>query len=159
MKKPKIKKFNLRVYGLAINEKREVLLTDEFRLGRRMTKFPGGGMKPGEGTIDCLRRECREELGQEIHDIRHFYTTDYFQPTFLLPEPQQLISVYYLMQPENPEKIPVTHQPFDFEDVEGAQTFRLVKIAETTEDMLTFPIDKKVVGMLKKYVSGKFTAL
>lgn len=145
----KIVRFNIRVYGLAINDKNEVLLTDEFRLGMRMTKFPGGGLEPGEGTIDCLRRECREELNQEIEIIRHFYTTDYFQPTYLLKEPQQLISIYYLMKLVNPEQINISTKPFDFEDVDGAQSFRWVKLQDLNPDELTFPIDKKVVETLR----------
>jgi len=44
-----------------------------------MTKFPGGGLQFGEGTIDCIKREFREELGCEIGVLKHFYTTDYFQ--------------------------------------------------------------------------------
>ena len=52
--------FNIRVYALLINEKNEVLITDEFRFGKEVTKFPGGGLHWGEGTIDCLQRECRE---------------------------------------------------------------------------------------------------
>ncbi len=36
--------FNIRVYALLINEKNEVLITDEFRFGKEMTKFPGGGL-------------------------------------------------------------------------------------------------------------------
>lgn len=92
-------KFNIRVYGLVINDKKQILITDEFRLGMRMTKFPGGGLRFGEGTVDCLRREFREELNSEIEIIRHFYTTDYYQPTMLLDVPQQLISIYYLVGP------------------------------------------------------------
>ena len=54
-------RFNVRVYGLLLNEKEEILVTDEFRLGVLMMKFPGGGLEFGEGTIDCLRRECMED--------------------------------------------------------------------------------------------------
>lgn len=144
----KITRFNIRVYGLAINDQNEILLTDEFRLGMRMTKFPGGGLEFGEGTLNCLRRECREELRQEIEIIRHFYTTDYFQPTYLLKEPQQLISIYYLMKLANPEKLEVSEKPFDFEDEDGSQSFRWVELNDLSPAELTFPIDKKVLGML-----------
>ncbi len=144
-----IRKFNIRVYGLAVSDKSEILLTDEFRLGMRMTKFPGGGLEFGEGTLDCLRRECREELDQDIEIIRHFYTTDYFQPTRLLEEPQQLISIYYLIRLQAPEKIRTTKKRFDFEEKDGAQSFRWIKLQDLNPDALTFPIDKKVIGMLK----------
>jgi len=145
----KIEKFNVRVYGIAINEKNEILLTDEFRLGMKMTKFPGGGLEFGEGTSECLHRECMEELGEEIEIIRHFYTTDYFQPTFLLKEPQQLLSIYYLIKIENEKAIPVSEKRFDFENVDGAQSFRWVKLSELSAEELTFPIDKKVLEMLQ----------
>jgi hypothetical protein len=42
-------KFNIRVYGLLINKQQEVLVTDEYRIGMYMTKFPGGGLEYGEG--------------------------------------------------------------------------------------------------------------
>jgi len=59
--------FVIRVYGLIINEWEEVLVTDEFQLGQRMTKFPGGGLHFGEGPVDCLVREMQEECtGQRI---------------------------------------------------------------------------------------------
>ncbi len=146
---PAIKKFNIRVYGIAINDRNEVLLTDEFRLGMPMTKFPGGGLEFGEGTVDCLRRECREELNQEIEIIRHFYTTDYFQPTFLLSEPQQLISIFYLIKLKNPQALQTVDDASSLQNIDGAQLFRWVALSTLSPDVLTFPIDKKVLEMLK----------
>jgi 8-oxo-dGTP diphosphatase len=146
---PEIKKFNIRVYGIALNEKNEVLLTDEFRLGMPMTKFPGGGLEFGEGIIDCLKRECLEELNQEIEIVRHFYTTDYFQPTFLLKEPQQLISIYYLIKLANPILLKTVEDGRLLEKKDGAQLFRWVPLSKISTKDLTFPIDKKVLEMLK----------
>jgi len=37
-------KFNLRVYGILINEKKQVLVSDEYIRGNYYTKFPGGGL-------------------------------------------------------------------------------------------------------------------
>ncbi|MBW6489588.1 MAG: hypothetical protein K0B15_00205 [Lentimicrobium sp.] len=51
-------RFNIRVYGL-IFHKGNLLVSNEFRLGIHMTKFPGGGLIFGEGALDCLKRECR----------------------------------------------------------------------------------------------------
>jgi len=147
--KNNIQKFNIRVYGIALNHHKEVLLTDEFRLGMCMTKFPGGGLEFGEGPLDCLHRECNEELGRKITIIRHFYTTDYFQPTFLLNQPQQLISIYYLINIQHAETIAQATKKFDFELIDGAQAFRWAGISKLNPDALTFPIDQKVVRMLK----------
>jgi len=140
----KIDKFNIRVYGLLTDDGR-VLLTDEFRLGILMTKFPGGGLKFGEGTIDCLKREFREELDSEIITISHYYTTDFFQPTTLLTTTMQLINIYYHISIKKPYPFRATEKEFDFpEMVDGAQCFRWLKIAELSEEDFTFPIDKKI---------------
>lgn len=149
-----INKITIRIYGLVVRNKTEILLTDEFRLGMRMTKFPGGGLEPGEGTIDCLRREFREEMEQEIKNIRHFYTTDFFQQTRLLPEPYQIISIYYLADLRHPEKLKTTNKKFDpatFPDeaIDGAQTFRWEQISNLVTEDFTFPIDKVVLEMLQ----------
>jgi len=141
--------FTIRVYGIVINQKGEVLLTDEYRMGQRMTKFPGGGLQYGEGTLDCLRREFAEELGCIPLNFRHFYTTDYFQPTALIHPPKQLISIYYEVDIERLDALPVTGKVFDFEEVEGAQTFRWVPLALFTAGDVTFPVDKKVAEMIR----------
>jgi 8-oxo-dGTP diphosphatase len=148
MKNPET--FIVRVYGIILNDKREVLLTDEFQLDTKMTKFPGGGLQYGEGSIDCLRREFREECnGQELKDIRHFYTTDFFQKAFFF-ERQQLVSIYYLAALEAPLRFRISEKPFDFEKMEnGSQSFRWVKLNQLKTGDLSFPIDKFVADKLK----------
>ncbi|NJK86737.1 MAG: NUDIX domain-containing protein [Bacteroidales bacterium] len=81
--KSKIFQYNVRVYGIILNNN-AVLLTDEFRHNLRMTKFPGGGLQFGEGPVECIMREAVEEFGQEVEVIEHFYTTHFFQPDFLM---------------------------------------------------------------------------
>ncbi|MFZ4706311.1 MAG: NUDIX domain-containing protein [Bacteroidales bacterium] len=151
--KEAISRFNIRVYGIFIQGS-QILVTDEFRMGQFLTKFPGGGMHFGEGTIDCLRRECREELNQEIHITEHFYTTDFFQPAFFLPQNEQLISIYYMARLEDPSAVTVSTQPFDFPKViEGAQRFRWINLEQINVRDFTLPIDKHVANMLlEKFV-------
>ncbi|MBW8331359.1 MAG: NUDIX domain-containing protein [Prolixibacteraceae bacterium] len=147
-------KFTIRVYGLIANDRKEVLVTDEFQLNMKMTKFPGGGLDFGEGTIDCLKREMMEECKQEIEDIQHFYTTDFFQKA-LFWEDHQLISIYYLARLKEPIKFRVSSNAFDFHEmVNGNQSFRWVSAESLNPDEFTFPIDKHVALLLKQYLTG-----
>ena len=115
-----------------------------------MTKFPGGGLKPGEGTVDCLRREMREEMGVEISNVSHFYTTDFFQIARFTEPPQQLLNIYYTCTLEGIPDVVLTSQPFDFEKKqEGAQVFRWEKIDMLACEDLTLPIDKVVLKKLQ----------
>lgn len=141
--------FNIRVYGILITPEKKVLLSDEYVLGRLITKFPGGGLQFGEGTIDCLRREFLEECNLEIDVRQHFYTTGFFQPAFHDPS-QQVLSIYYLVEPKDKMNIKISTKPFDFEcAAEGSQSFRLVSLQELHPDMMTLPIDKHVVDLLR----------
>ena len=146
--------FTIRVYGLILNEQKEVLVTDEFQLNMKMTKFPGGGLDFGEGTIDCLQREMREECSQEIADIQHFYTTDFYQKA-LFWESHQLLSIYYLAKLIEPVQFQVSTKPFDFHPMtNGNQSFRWISVAELNPDEFTFPIDKHVAHLLKEYIAA-----
>jgi len=144
--------FVIRVYGIIMNDNNEVLLSDEFQLGIRMTKFPGGGLEFGEGTIAGLKREFIEECnGQEIKNIHHFYTTDFFQKA-LFYENKQLLSIYYLAELLDPIKFKVSERPFDFqEEKNGNQSFRWIKIKNINEGEFTFPIDKFVAVKIKEH--------
>ncbi|HKJ40719.1 MAG TPA: NUDIX domain-containing protein [Sunxiuqinia sp.] len=149
MSNSNLKHFNIRVYGLFINDKKEVLITDEFQLDTKMTKFPGGGLHFGEGTIDCLKREMIEECNQEIEAIQHFYTTDFYQKALYF-EDHQLISIYYKARLKNPINFKISNEPFDFVKMKnGNQSFRWVSVQQLNPDELSFPIDKHVAFLLK----------
>jgi 8-oxo-dGTP diphosphatase len=142
-----VNQFNIRVYGFLFDNQ-HVLVTDEFRLGIYMTKFPGGGLHFGEGTIDCLKREFMEELDTQIEIVDHFYTTDFFQPTTLLPSTMQLFNVYYIVKAIKPFRFLTTLITNDIPPVDGAQSFRWVKKHELKPGDFTFPIDRFIVGKL-----------
>lgn len=146
-------RFNVRVYGVLINNKQEVLVTDEHRTGLMFTKFPGGGLEFGEGTIDCLKREFREEMDREIEVVRHFYTTDYFQVSAFNPR-HQLLSIYYLVNSPVIAETNYTSEKFNFlEKTEGAQIFRWIPVNQITEDEFMFPVDKIVALKIKEQFS------
>jgi ADP-ribose pyrophosphatase YjhB (NUDIX family) len=141
-------KIYIRVYGLFLNQKKEILITDEYQLDTPMTKFPGGGLEYGEGPADCLKREIREEMcGQEIEIINHFYTTDYFQPG-MFRENSQIICIYFLARFIPPLQFQLSSEPFSFpEMINGAQSFRYISL-EKLNGVLTFPTDKVVAELL-----------
>ncbi len=124
------------------------MVTDEYVLDTYMTKLPGGGLEYGEGPIECLERECREEMGVLINVTGHFYTTDFFQPTRFFKD-TQLISIYYTFELPANHQLKTSVRKFDFEKGKnGSQSFRWIPLSELTPEEMTFPIDKKVVEML-----------
>ena len=142
-------KFNVRVYGLLINDNDEVLISDEQEYGMCFTKFPGGGLEYGEGLIDGLKREFMEECDTEIEVITHFYTTDFFIKSAF--NDTQVISVYYLVKNITELKLDIKTMVFDFDgDGDVLQSFRLVKLNDLSEDDFAFPADKQAAKLLKE---------
>lgn len=143
------KHFNVRVYGILI-EDGKVLVCDELIKGKEITKFPGGGLEHGEGTIDCLKREFVEETGQFIEIAEHFYTTDYYQRSAYNPN-HQIISIYYLVKPKDVFTVKSTDKVFDFlNKTDYAQTFRWIDLKKISGTDFTLPIDKRVGDLLKE---------
>ncbi len=138
--------FNVRVYGLLINESNEVLLSDEREYGMDFIKFPGGGVELGEGLIDALKREFVEECDVEIEVLSHFYTTDFYEKSSF--NESQVISVYHIVKAIAPLQLSFKSHVFDF-DEQSTQSFRWAKISDLHEKDVTFKTDKVVVALLK----------
>ena len=140
--------FNVRVYGILVNNQDQVLLSDEEEYGFRFSKFPGGGLEFGEGLIDALKREFIEECEAEVEVLEHFYTTDFFIKSVF--NESQIISVYYLVRPKTELLLNFKEKLFDF-DAEGdlLQAFRWKNIADLSPEDVTFPTDQKAVELLK----------
>ncbi|MBA4239988.1 MAG: NUDIX hydrolase [Sphingobacteriaceae bacterium] len=147
-----MRNFNVRVYGILIHEDR-LLVSDEHIKGMNITKLPGGGLEFGEGTIDCVIREFKEELDLDIEVENHFYTTDFFVNSAFSVN-NQVISIYYKVKPKlefNSSKLAckISSKPFDFEKKkEGAQTMRWIELNKISENDFTFIIDKRIGEML-----------
>ena len=143
--------FNVRVYGLLINENDELLLTDEQEYGMRFTKFPGGGLELGEGLIDGLKREFMEECFVGIEVLSHFYTSDFFLRSAF--SDSQVIIVYYRVKNLEPLNLSIKTKVFDFEgEGEVLQSFRWVKLNDLKPEDCTFPIDQHVVRLLTEKI-------
>jgi 8-oxo-dGTP diphosphatase len=148
---------SIRVYGILINENKQLLVSDELIRGKYYTKFPGGGLEFGEGTRDCLRREFKEEMDLSVEIGDHIYTTDYYQPS-AFKEGQQIFSIYYFAKALEPIKVRLRDKPFDFDEAQLKQhelthcteSFRFIDWENVSADVVTLPIDKIVVEMLKK---------
>jgi 8-oxo-dGTP diphosphatase len=144
-----LKHFNIRVYAIILNEKDQIMLSDEYVLDREMTKFPGGGMHFGEGPADCLRREAMEEFGQALEITAHFYTTHFFQQALYYAD-HQLISIYYKARFPEPIRFRISETPFDFPpEINGSQSFRWASLHTLKEEELSFPIDRVVLRQLQ----------
>ena len=138
------RRFNVRVYGICIHDGK--LLVNEERIrGRYIIKFPGGGLDWGEGTVDCLSREWKEELGLDIVVLDHFYTTDFFQHSAF--DDSQVISIYYLVSAQD--------VPTDIINLVEQERTYWVDLKEVHAGTFTLPIDKKVGEMLSLLYSNK----
>ena len=151
--------FNLRAYGILINELNQILVSDEYIHGEYFTKFPGGGVEYGEGTRDCLKREFQEEMNLQIEVQEHLYTTDFFQPS-KFRKGEQIISVYYFVKPVESIRFPLIQTPFEFTtdqlinyaSTKQIETFRFIDWDLFSVESVHLPIDKIVAEIL---IEGK----
>lgn len=152
---------SVRVYGILINERKQVLVSDEYIRGSYYTKFPGGGLELGEGTRDCLKREFKEEMDLKVEVREHLYTTDFFQISAFNSQ-HQILSIYYRVEALEEIKVPLRDRVFDFDDKQMAvynargetETFRFVDFKDFSAESMTLPIDKIVADLVKRNGEG-----
>lgn len=133
--------FNIRVYGLLINENNEVLISDEFRGGVAFTKFPGGGLEFGEGIAEALKREFIEELDLTVKVEDLFYVNDHLQISAFNNQ-SQLIAFYYFVTSSKLDQLNL--ESYDVPLLVNGEKQRWFPINKTLESVLTFPLDKIV---------------
>jgi ADP-ribose pyrophosphatase YjhB (NUDIX family) len=149
--------FTIRVYGILINELRQVLVSDEYIRGDFYTKFPGGGLELGEGTRDCLEREFMEEMNLKVAVGEHMYTTDIYQRS-AFNNAHQIVAIYYLVKALEPITVPLRDKPFHFDAAQlevynstnQIETFRFVDWDNFSPDAVTLPLDKIAVDIVKQ---------
>lgn len=146
--------FNVRVYGILIDEQNRVLISDERTQNVSFTKFPGGGLEYGEGLLDALKREFLEECDLPIEIVKHVYTTDFFEKSSF--NTSQIISIYYQVKPIEKINFEVKNKSFDFDNekirngIDKEEVFRLVSIEDMQTQELTFKTDKVAWETFKK---------
>lgn len=102
---------------LAVDDQRQVYLTDEFHygVGRRSLEAVSGGIEHGESALDAAQRELREELGIGAAGWTSLGSVDPF--TTVVVSPTALYLARELSwgptQPEGTEQIDVVKVPFD----------------------------------------------
>ena len=129
--------FNVRVYGIWLQDG-QALVNEELIKGRKVIKFPGGGLELGEGTIQGLKREWKEELNLDIEVTDHFYTTDFFQQSAF--DDSQVISIYYFVQARADSVIL---------NLEKNERTYWLALDELDGETFTLPIDRVVGNMLR----------
>ena len=148
-------RFNIRVYGLLIDDQKRVLVSDEYIRGNYFTKFPGGGLELGEGTRDCLVREFMEETGLVVTAEKHLYTTDFYQQSAFNTS-DQIISIYYTVSCKDLSGLKTSLIPFDLREKITSnpngtgESFRWVEWKDFSADSVHLPIDKIVAGVFKE---------
>jgi hypothetical protein len=96
-----------------------------------------------------------EELGIEISVGSHIYTTDFFQRS-AFKNTDQIISVYYFFTPDTEPDVIYKDRPFDFDVTKNeSQIFRKLHINQLSEESVSLPIDKIVVGIIKQQFADK----
>ncbi len=149
--------FSIRVYGILINEAKQVLVSDEYIRGNHYTKFPGGGLEIGEGTRDCLKREFMEEMNLKVEVNDHIYTTDIYQQS-AFNAAHQILSIYYFAKALEEITVPLRSKAFDFDaaqliiyqEKKQIETFRFIDWNEFSADTVTLPLDKIAATIVKE---------
>jgi len=136
-----MKYFNVRTYGILLNDRNEILLSHEQYKGLSFTKFPGGGVNIGESLPCALQREFMEECGLEIRVGRLLHLTDIMVPSAF--DDSQVIGAYYFVQATFQDLLRFEVERMkEGESGNAEQIFRWVPLAGFSTNDLYFEMDK-----------------
>lgn len=134
-----MKFFNIRTYGILINENQEILISDEIYQGQQFSKFPGGGLEFGETLPDAIKREFIEECDLKIKDVQLLHITDTVVDSAF--NDSQVLAVYYQVFTDEQLAVATKTEAFDF-DEGSVQSFRWVSLKDFSIKDLTFEMDQ-----------------
>ncbi len=132
--------FNVRVYAVCLRDGKLLVLHEPF-MGHLVVKLPGGGLEYGEGPVDCLVREFREELGLEVEVKESFYIQERFVPS-LAKNNKQIVMLYFMADILNPEAL----------EIKDSVILKADWVPVTEACPLTLPVDRQMYEKLKRYV-------
>ena len=134
----KLNAFTIRIYGVLVENNKLMRLKEPY-WGEILYKLPGGGLEYGEGTLECLARELKEELNLELDTAELFYVQeDFIRSKFKGNE--QLFTVYYKITCKNITDLKIIDK--NIEEVNW------IDLNELSPDLMTLPVDKIVVEKL-----------
>ena len=139
-----ITSFNVRTYAIII-ENGNILLSNELINDEEIIKFPGGGVEFGEGIIDALKREAKEEMNSRLKNIKHFYTTEFFQKS-QFKSTDQLISIYYKADFFSSKEF----TPKEKKPQKDNPVFFWMSLKKLKNTLFHFPIDKHVCKLIQE---------
>ena len=134
----KLNAFTIRIYGVLVENNKLMRLKEPY-WGEILYKLPGGGLEYGEGTLECLARELKEELNLELDTAELFYVQeDFIRSKFKGNE--QLFTDYYKITCKNMTDLKIIDK--NIEEVNW------IDLNELSPDLMTLPVDKIVVEKL-----------
>lgn len=138
----KLDAFTIRIYGVLVENNKLMRLKEPY-WGEILYKLPGGGLEYGEGTLECLARELKEELNLELDTAELFYAQeDFIRSKFKTNE--QLFTVYYKITCKNIADLQIIDK--NIEEVNW------IDLKDLSPDLMTLPVDKIVVEKLLKEI-------
>ena len=92
----------IRVGGLLLNKKGELLLVNQKKKGRSYWLFPGGGVEFGEDVETALKREFKEELSLKIIKVENLV---FAHDTVYPGKKRHILNLYFRVNVENTRKL------------------------------------------------------
>jgi ADP-ribose pyrophosphatase YjhB (NUDIX family) len=141
--------FNVRVYALIVKNNR-LLISEEQHGGVFLRKFPGGGLQFGEGVLQALHRELKEELNADVENASLLCVTEDFVVSFLNNK-QQVVGVHYLVDLKQDFSDDfLNNNPVELENGHIHFKWKLIDSLDAAD--FSSPVDKSAFEKLKNFL-------